>query len=376
MKNPFSLSPSLPSKLFCGRKTEIKTLLQYAMGGASVTLSSQWGTGKTTLVKTVLSGLNRENYQTIYCDLSRLSTTEDFILAFYTGIVNSFGNYIQVIREELKHFSTGLIPSFSFYPEGLSVSITYPRNYTLVDLVEAIFKGLVRYLENKSRRALIVFDEFQEITKLSSGKQIEAVLRTILQSQRNITCFFVGSRRRALIEIFADYFRPFYKHSFHFPLENIPEDEFVPFICKRFKSSGKQCSEDLAREIYEYVDGNTYYAIKMSHIIWDSTEKVATKQIFNDARHELINQESAKFHAIFNGLNNMEKWFLFALAANPTDKVYATQFLSRHNLSQASVQKALKSLRIMDVVERDHDGYYRLTDPIFVKWCNQRAVIH
>jgi len=64
-----------------------------------------------------------------------------------------------------------------------------------------------------------------------------------------------------------------------------------------------------------------------------------------------------------------------ALAKEPTAKPYAMDYLKTHNLSPGGLQKSMKSLRVKDIVEQDHEGIYRLTDPLFGKWCRAQDMI-
>lgn len=72
------------------------------------------------------------------------------------------------------------------------------------------------------------------------GKFIEIDKKSFhIQTHRNASYFFVGSRRRILSEIFNERKRPFYRIAINYPLGPLPLDESMTFIVKQFKRGGK-----------------------------------------------------------------------------------------------------------------------------------------
>jgi len=57
-----------------------------------------------------------------------------------------------------------------------------------------------------------------------------------------VSYFFVGSRRRILLDIFNEEKRPFYKSAINYALGPLPKKEALAFIIERFSAAGKTCS--------------------------------------------------------------------------------------------------------------------------------------
>jgi hypothetical protein len=131
----------------------------------------------------------------------------------------------------------------------------------------------------------------------------------------------------------------------------------------------------LANDLYAHVDGNTYYVRKLPHLLWDMTEKAANPELLDAAKSELLEAESLDLQGVFAGLLMGEKKLAMALAKEPTGKPYAMDYLKKHNLSPGGLQKSMKSLQGKDIVEQDHEGIYRLTDPLFGRWCRAQDII-
>lgn len=119
-------------------------------------------------------------------------------------------------------------------------------------------EGMYNYVKKKNLRACIALDEFQEITALTKSKKIEGILRSHIQLQKEISYFYIGSRRRTLKDIFTDKGRPFYKSAFLYTLKEIPREDFDSYIEKKFKESGKKCPPVTAEKIYRMVRGYPY----------------------------------------------------------------------------------------------------------------------
>ncbi|NTW70362.1 MAG: TIR domain-containing protein, partial [Chlorobiaceae bacterium] len=64
---------------------------------------------------------------------------------------------------------------------------------------------------------------------------------------------------------------------------------------------------------------------------------------------------------------------LKALAAEPTESLFSSDYQQKHRLrTLSSIQNALKKLESLDYIEKDFEGVYRLTDPIFALWVNSK----
>jgi hypothetical protein len=175
--------------------------------------------------------------------------------------------------------------------------------------------------------------------------------------------------------MFNDGKRPFFRQAFNYPLEKIPKEELANHIVKLFAKTLKTCRSTLAEDLYDYVEGNTYYVRKLAHLLWDMTEKEASPKLLNAAKSELLGAESFDLQGVFGGLLMGEKKLAMALAKEPTDKPYAMGYLKKHNLTLGGLQKSMKSLQGKDIVEQNREGIYRLTDPLFGRWCRAQDII-
>ena len=82
-------------------------------------------------------------------------------------------------------------------------------NQSLV-ITEALLL-IEKLLDENNKKAVIFFDEFQEIGKIAQTGNIEGAIRTAAQEMQNLSIIFSGSIRTLLIQMFNDEQRPLYK---------------------------------------------------------------------------------------------------------------------------------------------------------------------
>jgi len=372
MKNPFTLGLVSEDK-FCNRKKEIKELKNYIKNSQNVVIYSPRRFGKTSLIKKVLKELKKENKNIlpVYVDLFPVSSYRDLADLLSRAIISEVGKEInKSFIKKVKTLFKSVVPTFTIKPDGsFSISVSFSQNLeTEIDTVLSdILQGFNSYINKNKLSAVLVLDEFQEITTLKESHKIEGIFRTNIQSHYNISYIFIGSRRRILLDMFTDKNRPFYKSSFLYELKKIPREEFAVCIIKNFEKTKKECSPALAEKIYNLVEGYPYYVQKLSSVVWDLTNKRVSEKIISESINILINSEKADFENIWINLNNAEKAVLKTIAQHPNLQIYSKEFTKNSGLSIGGIQKAVKSLLTKDLIETK-DKNYQITDPLMRLW--------
>lgn len=372
MQNPFTIGIA-KNEDFCNRRQELADLVNYAKNGQKVVLYSPRRYGKSSLVRQVLKELEKVNFLTVYVDLFSISSEQDFISTLATGILKRIGSGAdpRSLGDKVKNLFGRLIPVFEVTPEGLGFSVKFDRSTKLDLLLDDLMEGVYNYIKKKQLRACIALDEFQEVTELAESKKIEGILRYHIQLQKEIAYFYIGSRRRILKDIFTDKSRPFYKSAFLYTLKEIPKEDFIPHIEKRFKESSKKCPSDTAEKIYDTVRGYPYYVQKLALLTWDITQKACNNDLIDVAYKLLLKMETPGFEGIWSGLTLIQKAVLKALAKEPTASPFAKEYLERYGLTIGGVQKAIHALLSKDLIGKDTEDKYRLTDPVMGDWLRE-----
>src|SRR3954471_22805090 len=176
--NPFVYShPVAPNELI-DRDDETRRLLTAAMGGHFLRLYAPRKYGKTSLLRRVLRDADRqEGMVPILVDLYGVLSLADVTVRFERAYARQLKGKLRARIEEFLQ-SPGL--GLSLGALGVSARLqTDPRNDPLPAL-HALLDLPLRLEEGGGFRALIVLDEFQDITKV---KQMDAILRSHIQFQ-------------------------------------------------------------------------------------------------------------------------------------------------------------------------------------------------
>ena len=377
IRNPFSLKEILIDEPFCDREKEMKELSSHALNFANVVLYSPRRYGKTSLVKRVQEALHEKGIITIYVDFFGSDSLEDVAGKFATYLY-SYCHHDENLFKKAMQFIRVWRPVIKPDPEmGVTITVEPTTQISGLKLLEETFTLFGKFVKGQRPGFHIVLDEFQEITELRESKQIEGVLRSQIQTQANVGYFFVGSRRRILLDMFNDEKRPFYKSAINYALGPLPKKEAVAFIIDRFKAGNKTCPPQTAGRIYDRVRGYPYYLQRIPYSVYQLSGRAANDDDYEKALRAVLQEETPFYQAKLERLYPVWKQVLCALAREPVASPLSTAYLKRHNLSSpGSTQPALKNLIALDYIEKSYeDGRYRVVDPIFELYLKQLVTV-
>ena len=344
MNNPFVLGVIPLGAPFCNRSKELKELMSYSESNANVVLYSPRRYGKTSLTKRVQSILADKGFIVIYVDLFGVTSIDEVAnrtaKSIYTATQHNESLFKKTVRI-LKTFRPVLRPTEAGDAFSISVEAVAGR-LSGIDLLDATMDNLGEFIHKALNGVHIVFDEFQEITELNN-LQIEGVLRSHIQGH-GASYFFVGSRRRILIDMFSQRNRPFFQSSIIYGLNRLPHSDLVSFIMDCFQSRGRHCPREVAEEISGKVLQHPYYVQKVSFYEFEMTDRIAKIEDVAKAYERVFEEERYFFEATLQGITLKQISLLRAIANDPFLRVFSSEFLSKYRFAQGMIQKALPSL--------------------------------
>ena len=368
-KNPFYLKEIPVDAPFCDREKELADLISYAKSNTNVVLFSPRRYGKTSLIKRVQSSLKSYGTLTAYCDLFGVTSVEEIAgriaKSIYTITQKNEGLFQKAIN-----FITSFRPVLSPSPEGgISVSVQTAFKTDGIKILEETMNSLERFVDDVDLDVHVALDEFQEITEVHNSIGIEGILRQYIQK---IQCsfFFIGSRRRILLDIFNDRKRPFFQSALNYELKTLPGNDLIRFTIAQFKSAGKHISKEKASKISQLVSNHPYYMQKFCFFLYEEIDKEVTQKDMVAINQVVMESERIVFESILQGLTTKQITLLSALAREPTAKVYSATYMSQYNLgSTGGIQQSLDSLSKKDLIEKNHKtGAWVVVDPVFKNW--------
>lgn len=367
MVNPFTFSELAVDEAFCNREKELKELSSHALNKANVVLYSPRRYGKTSLVKRVQADVAKKGVITLYMDFFGV----DSVGGIVEQVVSCFYKYCH-LHKKTKWFFSGLRPTMKIDPRdgSASFSIEPSEKRRGIDLLRETLEEFGKVTQSHKDGFHVVFDEFQELTEIPEARQIEGVMRSSIQTHRNISYFFVGSRRRILLAMFNEKKRPFFQSAINYALGPLPEEQAVGFIIERFKAGGKKCPPHIARDIYTSVGGYPFYIQRIPYSIYEVSQG---NGIGPDDYHrgfaKAIEEQKAYYESLLVPLSIQQKRLFTAISNEPTANPFSVKYMFNHNLgSYGGVQGAFKKLLNLDYIEKRADGRYCVVDPVFAKW--------
>jgi len=375
MPNPFTIGVIPDTAPLCDRQSELDTLKRRALDASNVTLYSPRRYGKTSLAKRLQAQLRAEHdVLTIYADLYRVTSAEE-VAARISKAVYAALHRQEGLSAKAKRYFGALVnfrPVFKMNDQG-EFSVSVERVGARPDGVELLadtMEYLGKFIENYDKPVHLALDEFQEITEIQKNNEIEAALRAQIQHMDQASFFFIGSRRRILLEMFASESRPFFQSTFLFKLDKLPKDDLVDYIVSRFAENGKTCDPQAAAALCDITHCYPYYSQKTANYLFDLAETKAAAEDVQNAFDSVLKEEADFFKAILFGLTLKEVRLLRAIARDNTHSVFSADFAKLHEIPAFSAQKPLKKLTRLDLVEQveNDSGRYQLVDPVMATW--------
>jgi hypothetical protein len=372
MINPFKYGKAVTGEYFCNRIREIQELISCIEAGQNVFIYSNRRLGKTSLIKMLIKTLTREVIP-IYVDVHRASSSAQFLEIYSKSISQAFLTRKEKV-EKIANFFSRVIPSFEVEKDGnWKVSFDFSRTKSSVErALEEVYELPEKIAKDYKKRVVVIFDEFQEISQFN-GKQFEKKMRSFIQHHSEVCYIFMGSKTHIILEMFSNPDRAFYKSARIYPLPPICTEEFINFICKRFKSGGKKISNLLARKIVNLSKNIPYYVQMLSSTIWlNASDEVKDRDIKN-ALEEILLSQNELFYSWHDFCSPRQRAVLSALVK--TDEIFSQDTRLLYNLgSSASVQTALIALMKNGLVSKDNSKYH-IIDPFFQIWLERNMAI-
>lgn len=363
-KNPFVFDRLTLGSDFCGRTKEISVMTKYLDNGVNVLLYSKRRYGKSTLIKEVFKEHIKEKTLTIYIDLFDIIDEVDFAKALYIGISRSLTFDIKLALQTAKKiFNKATFSASMNYKGEFSVKPSLAsRDYK--ELIEDAINGLLQYLESKKMRAVIAFDEFQQIAEIKNVK-LDAYLRKFMQDNKEISYIFSGSKQHMLTALFTLHKSPLYQMATSMELEGIDEEEFLNYVNQRLPN-------DISKEVFNYLyvlcEGESKFIQQVAwHLYYLDINDIEIEDI-DSVVNKILDEANGEYRVQLDLLSKNQKDALKLITQNEGRGVYTKEALNGR--SKGSVQSAINTLLIKELLYIEND-VYRINGIKFELWCKR-----
>ncbi|RLC06949.1 MAG: hypothetical protein DRH90_01875 [Deltaproteobacteria bacterium] len=369
MENPFSYTGIVKGKAFCNRETEQTELLGFIRGSQNILLYSHRRYGKSSLIFKLFERLDRQRpkFGTLYVELYGTLSEKDFVAAILTSL-----SQIESRLEKLAQLVRGAIQSVKF---GLSIdpisnspgiSISFDSSYDEAVLSNAL--GLLGSF-SKSRKLLVVFDEFQEIANYKQAG-FEKRLRAIIQQHDNISYIFCGSKRHILNEIFSNQNRAFYKLAQSYPLSKIETSQYVSWAKNLFGKSGRKIGAEFIEEIVLRCENHPMYVQQFLFYLWEQKNTTISRETVDEIELKVLQTSQNEYLNLWDSLTlNQKKTLKLIILTGGKDIFYASALQSADLKAGSQVTRSLEKLVGSDIVLKNN--YYKIQDVMFKNWIHK-----
>jgi len=334
--------------------------------GNSVVISGPRQIGKTSVMDELLRRVRKAGGWGIYIDCSRttgdeVELAELIARATYDDASGSRGAFVR-----LREFISSA-PKPALYQADLDLAVMFHGSSPpapSVRLERAL--GLADELAaGKSKRAVVVYDEFQVLRKVSPT--IFDRVRAVLQHRMNHTAYvFMGSEVGLLDELFRDPNNMPFGLAVPLNLGEPARDEWLHYIQLRFKRLGVALPPGEAADLFEFTGGHP-------RDLMEACEHLLTIRSLNPdgagavrlAEEKTLNSLRVKFDEVWRRLEEPSGTQITAVRMARGQPIYG------RGRPRTSVRRTVEKLEREGVVHRTAKGTYEFTEPLFGRYVRE-----
>jgi uncharacterized protein len=274
------------------------------------------------------------------------------------------------MRKQIDKFlqSTGLGLSLGAY--GISAKLQIDAKTDPLPALHSLLDLPLRLEASGGFRALIVFDEFQDIAKVP---EMDALLRSHIQYQGEIASYiFAGSEQGMMEQLFGDKDRPLYGSAVPLRLGPLQNADIAQYITERFDQSGSEVGDAL-NPLLDTARGHPQRAIQLAHWLWEATPEGerADFERWEETLETVLLELDPEFDAHWRSLDTSEQKALRAVIEGVGSPL-KVNVLRQLEVEKTTVYNALR--RLSQSADIDREGsQWRVVDPLFELWVSRLA---
>lgn len=364
MNNPFKFGSVVDDPFFTNRTEELARIQAIINSDNHLIIISPRRFGKTSLVRKAVKDSNRD---LLFLDLQLINSIEDFAAQYLRRIYRIFPG--ERIKQFIRNFR--IIPTLAVNPVSNEMEISFQTKGADLPLLEDAL-NLMEQLSSPTQRAIVVFDEFQDIMRLGDG--IDRKLRSIMQLHQNINYILLGSQESMMREIFEKKKSPFYHFGLLFPLPKIDKAHFKSFITSGIIKVSNN-PNPIADLILNFTDGHPYYTQQLAYTTWNILNHGQHEQEpVRQAIAETVQTHDFDYERLWATVNNTDKKILTNLAQQSNNPLVGPLSKAANIGPASTVFSSLKRLMLSGNVMKTDKGY-EIDDPFFKQWIINRRDI-
>ncbi|MBQ8487282.1 MAG: ATP-binding protein [Prevotella sp.] len=369
VSNPFVVGKYVSDDFFCDRSEETAFLRKQILNGRNVALISPRRIGKSDLIHHFFNQKDiQERYHVFFVDIYATTSFAEFVYTLGKEIYEQLKPQTTVWKE--KFFQT--ISSFriGFKLDTMTGAPGFDLGLGDIQAPQTSLDEIFAYIDEADKPCIIAIDEFQKIGDYAE-KNVEALLRTKIQTCKRAQFVFSGSKRHMMSNMFNSPSKPFYQSAISMGLSPIPMEVYTDFAIGLFNENGRHIDRDVIETVWQKFDGYTWFVQMMMNELFALTPPGSTchQDTVDEARRHVIMSQENSYKDLLSQLPPKQKAVLQAIAKEGVARnITSSKFIKKYNLNSASsVQSAVKLLFKNDLITQT-DSAYRVYDYFFSEW--------
>lgn len=223
-----------------------------------------------------------------------------------------------------------------------------------------------------SRNLVCVWDEFQELLRLPSGRKMidfPPLLRSVWQHHQRVAYVISGSARTTLTELVTAQNSPFFQHFTVIELGPFPREESVRLLVEG-TSPRQLIPPSLAERAHEVLGGHPFYLQVLGEALAGGSGDLSLKTALTEILFSRSGRLGLYFENEFQRLVGRATTLAATLQALAPGPRRLTEVAEMIGASSGSTAQYIE--RLSDAVRRDETGFYHLADPAFALWLQWR----
>lgn len=371
MENPFNYLQFATGDRFYDREEIRKDLKsRFLSGQTNIVLYGPRRYGKSSLVAELTVDLEKAGIPCVTLDVVKVPSIDLFAAAYVQKVYRKLAP-VKFELKKLGGFLKSLRPKLTLDASG-EAGITFDtaeHEIGTEELTEIL--DLPQKLLPTGKRAVIVFDEFQEVGDLLPDDRFERVMRSVIQRHTQVSYIFLGSRYHMLRRMFTDHNRPFYKSALTVLLDKPPVEDSVRFVMSRFQSGGLQIDEGVATSLVAKSENIPYFIQQIGFEVFRSVGDALKKKVEEgdvlSAYSRLAGLNRDQYEQLMLTFSMAQKKLLVALACERT-REFDDAYRRRHQLGPSSTVNSSKRKLLEDGHIEQFATECRIADPFFAEF--------
>ncbi len=383
--NPFEFGQAVAPEAIVDREEEIRRLRSAVLNAERVFLIGPRRFGKTSLLNVVQRRLEREGAAVLMYDAEKFESVELLASALMSGALRALSGPIEKIgataSRRIQRFFGALKPEvkYDLVEQSLSVGFGLERRAqrSELPLLMDVLDGINGMAKDAGKPVAVVLDEFQQLVT-AGGVAAERQLRAAVQTHRNVSYIFAGSKTRLLTDMTSHHSRPFYRMGAALFLGPVPRAPFADFLRAGFEGRGFKVAPNAVERILDLAEDVPYSVQRLAHRCWDllnaggpSISDTLTPRFVEQTLQRIALEDDPAYTHIWVSLTAVQKKALKAVVGRGGTNLLSKSVADEHGLAPASMQKALKALDRRGLIREEQSTgavRWRLDDPFLATW--------